>query len=105
MEKYKRIIEFLNSDDPETIIIGLQYLKESNIKISRSVFTEEENIIQVSNRIINQINLNSHIDNWKILLDMVMDEIISDNPNLIEFHKYKGKVCKLRSLLKLNKGI
>lgn len=102
MENYAKIVEFLNSSDPETVIIGLQYLKESDIKISRSVFTEEGNIIQVSNNIINQINLNPHIDNWKILLDMVMDEIIRDNPNLIEFHKYEGKVYKLRNLLKFN---
>ena len=41
MENYAKIVEFLNSSDPETVIIGLQYLKESDIKISRSVFTEE----------------------------------------------------------------
>ena len=37
-----------------------------------------------------------------MLLDLAVDAIISDNPNLIEFHKYKGKVLKLRSLLKFN---
>lgn len=40
-----------------------------------------------------------------MVLDIAMDSIIRDNPNLIEFHKYKSKALKLRSLLKLNKSI
>ena len=105
MEKYTKIVEFLNSDDPETIIIGLQYLKESNIKISRPVFTDEKNIAQVCDKIIDNINHTYYINNWEMVLDIAMDSIISDNPNLIKFHKYKSRVLKLRSLLQLNKDI
>ena len=42
MEKYTKIVEFLNASDPETVIVGLQYLKESSIKIYRPVFTDEK---------------------------------------------------------------
>lgn len=102
MEKYAKIVEYLNSSDPETVIIGLQYLKESDIKISRPVFTDETNIAQVCDKIINSIKCNSYINNWEMVLDIAMDAIISDNPSLIELHKYKSRVLKLRSLLKFN---
>ena len=105
MEKYTKIIEFLNSSDPETVIIGLQYLKESDIKIFRPVFTDEKNIAQVCDKIINNIKHNYYINNWEMVLDIAMDAIISDNPSLIELHKYKSRVLKIRSLLKLNKDI
>ena len=92
MEKYAKIIEFLNSDDPEIVIIGLQYLKEANIKISKKVFKEEEYVRKRCDEIINYIASNDNP--WAYLLDCVIYKIINYSPTLVvgNFFEYNFKV-------------
>ena len=94
MEKYTKIVEYLNSSDPETIIIGLQYLKESNIEISKKVFKEEEYVRKRCDEIINYIT--SDNNHWAYLLDCVIYKIMYYSPAFIacNFFEYKFKVVE-----------
>lgn len=95
MEKYTKIVEFLNSSDPETIIIGLQYLKEVNIEIPKKAFKDnkEVNLREACDGIINYIVFNTNDMYWKILLDRLMCKIITYSPifSTCDFSKYKFK--------------
>ena len=92
MEKYTKIVEYLNSSDSEIVLIGLQYLKEANIKISKKVFKEEEYVRKRCDEIINYITSND--SHWAYLLDCVIYKIINYSPVLVagNFFEYNFKV-------------
>ena len=92
MEKYTKIVEFLNSDDSTVVIIGLQYLKEANIEISKKVFKEKEYVRKRCDEIINYFTSNDN--HWEYLLDCLMYKIVNYSPAFIacNFFEYKFKV-------------
>ena len=96
MEKYTKIVEFLNSDDPETIIIGLQYLKELNIEIPKDAFksNEKKNLIEACDQVINFITYNANNIYWELLLDEIICKIITYSPAscACNFFNYKFKL-------------
>ena len=96
MEKYTKIVEFLNSSDPETIIIGLQYLRDSDIEIPKKAFKkgEKKNIKEACDEIIDHIIDNSDSKYWKLLLDIIISKIITYSPAscACNFFEYKFKV-------------
>lgn len=99
MENYTKIVEFLNSDDLETIIIGLQYLKEANIEIPKDAFksNEKKNLIESCDQVINFIAYNANNIYWELLLDEIICKIIIYSPASIacNFFEYKFKSCNI----------
>lgn len=92
----KKIVEFLNSDNSETVIIGLQYLRDSDIKIPKKAFKkgEKKNIKEACDEIIHHIIYNVNDIYWKMLLDMLISKIITYSfaSFACNFIEYKFKV-------------
>ena len=84
MENYKSIINFLNSSDPDIVSVGLQYLKQCNLK-----FSGNNSFISLCNDLLRKIG-NDNFD-WKRELDFLIYQIIEDNPEIDEFYFYKSK--------------
>lgn len=84
MENYKSIINFLNSSDPDIISVGLQYLKQCDLKISGN-----NSFISSCNDILRKIG-NDNFD-WIGALNFLICEIIENNPEISEFRFYKFK--------------
>ena len=83
MENYKSIINFLNSSDPDIVSVGLQYLKQCDLKISGN-----NSFISSCNDLLRKIG-NDNFD-WKWELDFFIYQIIEDNPELDEFYFYNN---------------
>lgn len=84
MENYKSIINFLNSSDPDIVSVGLQYLKQCNLK-----FSGNNSFISSCNDLLRKIG-NDNFD-WKWELDFFIYQIIEDNPEIDGFYFYKSK--------------